>query len=168
MMCNKSLFVVLFSLLVPCSAVLADDQDLQATLEKMQALLEQQQKQLDEQGKELAAQRLLIRQLQGKDTREVQETSDTQEVQGTSGTPDVVYLNPDKAGAIAQDQSSAPLPEADQSGQQQAVLALAQQQVDDKQEAESREQNDEEIATKAFYDPSNTIYDPNFPGVAAA
>ena len=96
MIYKKALFVALFCFLLAGRPVLADDPDLQATLEKMQALLEQQQKQLDEQGKELAAQRLLIKQLQGNNAEAAQEISDT---------PDVVYPETDSTVATAETQS---------------------------------------------------------------
>jgi len=137
--------------------VFADDPDLQATLEKMQDLLEQQQEQLDEQRKELAAQRLLIRELQG--------STQTQTVQQTADIPDVVYPESDSTTATAkQADPDAPLPTDDQSGQQQAVQALVEKQVAAPATEEDKKQDESEIAHKAFYDPSNTMYDPNFPG----
>jgi len=125
----------------------------------MQDLLEQQQEQLDEQRKELAAQALLIKQLQGSS-----ETS-----QASSDVPDVVYPEADSSTVTAkQDESETALPTEDQSGQQKAVLALAKQQVEGPDSAAGKEQQKEEdqaeIAQKAFYDPANTTYDPNFPG----
>lgn len=154
MMCKKALFVALFCFLMASQSALADDPDLQATLQKMQDLLEQQQKQLDEQSKELAAQRLLIRQLQG----------NPQAAQETSVTPDAAHPETESATTVQQADPNAPLPADDQSGQQQALLALAKQQVNDQPTEESKEQDQETIAKKSFYDPSNTIYDPNFPG----
>ena len=56
------------------------------------------------------------------------------------------------------------IPTEDQSGQQKAVLALATQQEAGPQTEEQKEQDQEEIAKKTFYDPSNTVYDKNFPG----
>lgn len=145
--------------------VFADDADLQATLQKMQDLLEQQQKQLDEQRRELAAQSLLIKELQGKGQ------TDNQVGQAGSEIPDVVYPEDDENEALAdqdQDQDDAPIPTDSQSGQQKAVLALAKQQVSGPDTAaekeQAKEQDQAEIAQKAFYDPANTSYDPNFPG----
>lgn len=134
----------------------ADDPDLQTTLKKMQDLLEQQQKQLDEQSKELAAQRILIKELQG--SKKV--------AQKTPETPDVVYPDTDSKTTeqTVQTDPDAAIPDATQSGQQQAVLALANQQVSDQPKEEAKKQTQEEIAAKAFYDPSSTSYDPNFPG----
>lgn len=154
MYCRTVIFATLFCFIPLWQPVLADDPDVAATLRQMQDLLEQQQKQLDEQSKELAAQRLLIKQLQG----------NAQAAQDTSDTPDVVYPGTDSFVAEFEAEPDAPLPDADQSGQQQAVLALAQQQVSDQPKEETRAQTLEEIARKAFYDPSNTTYDPNFPG----
>ena len=155
---NVSLAIFL-GLLTVSQVVGADDADLQATLQKMQDLLEQQQKQLDEQGKELAAQSLLIKQLQG--------SANTS--QAAADVPDVVYPENDKTTVTAQqDESETAIPTDDQSGQQQAVLALAKQQVEGADYAVAKEQQKEqdqaEIARKAFYDPANTTYDPNFPG----
>lgn len=159
---RKVIASVLVGLLVFWRPVMADDADLQATLQKMQDLLKQQQEQLDEQSKELAAQRLLIKELQGGGTRTAQKAPDTPD------TPDVVYPDTDSSTteqATAQTlDPDAPIPDADQSGQQQAVLALAKQQVTDQPKEDVKAQSQEEIAAKAFYDPSNTIYDPNFPG----
>ena len=81
MNCKKVNFTLVFCLLFAWQPVLAQDPDLQATVQKMQDLLEQQQKQLDEQRKELAAQGLLIKQLQG----------NTGADQSTTEVPDVVY-----------------------------------------------------------------------------
>lgn len=150
-------------LLLTWQPLLADDTDLQATLQKMQTLLEQQQQQLDEQRKELAAQRLLIKQLQG------QAQPDTQADLPASATPDVVYSEMgDVKVAAKEGESEAPIPSADQSGQQQAVMALAEQHVTgpvtDEEKEQAKEQDQAEIAKKAFYDPAHTSYDPNFPG----
>jgi len=154
---RKITTAALFCLLMGWQTVFADDSDLQATLDRMQDLLEQQQKQLDEQRKELAAQGLLIRQLQG--------SSQAQTAQKTADIPDVVYPETDSTTATAkQADPDAPIPTEDQSGQQQAVQALVDQQVVVPSTDETNEQDQTDIAHKAFYDPSNTIYDPNFPG----
>jgi len=155
MNCKIVTVAALMGFLALWQPVLADDPDVAATLQKMQDLLEQQQKQLDEQSKELAAQRLLIKQLQGNNAQAAQDTSDT---------PDVVYPKTGSAATVLQADPNAPIPDADQSGQQQAVLALAKEQVTSQPTQVTKEQDQEEIARKAFYDPSNTIYDPNFPG----
>ncbi len=150
-------------LLLTWQPLLADDADLQATLQKMQDLLEQQQRQLDEQRKELAAQRLLIRQLQG------QAQPDTQADLPASTAPGVVYPEKGDVKVVAKEgESDPPIPTGDQSGQQKAVLALAEQQVTgpftDEEKEQAKKQDQAEIARKAFYDPANTIYDPDFPG----
>ena len=135
--------------------MLAEDPDLQATVQKMADLLEQQQKQLDEQRKELAAQRLLIKQLQG----------NTQTDQTVAEVPDVVYPKAEaNAPIVKAAEPDTAIPTEDQSGQQQAVLALATQQGAGPQSAEEKELDQDAIAKNTFYDPSNTIYDKNFPG----
>jgi len=154
MPCKKLLFVTFFCSLLAVQPALADDPDMQATLQRLLDLTERQQKQLDEQSKELAAQRQLINQLQGK-SRATGETSDA---------PDATIPQTGSPATVQQTAPGSPPPDTQQGGQQQAVSALAQQQVSDQSTEESKEQRQEEIAKKAFYDPSNTIYDPNFPG----
>jgi len=151
---------LLWCLLMAWRPVLADDSDLQATMQKMQELLGQQQKQLDEQRLELAAQRLLIQQLQGKT-----ETKPLAVEAPVTKVPDVVYPDEETADAIVeQADSDIAIPDEDQSGQQQAVLALASKEGTGPQTEAQKEQDQAEIAKKTFYDPSNTIYDKNFPG----
>ena len=155
MICKKVSFAILLGLLMASQAIVADDADLQETLQKMQDLLQQQQNQLDEQRKELAAQRLLIQQLQG----------NTQTTQASDDIPDVVYPDGDDATSLVQEpEPDAAIPDEDQSGQQKAVLALANKQDDNPKTDETKEEDQLTIARKTFYDPSNTVYDPNFPG----
>jgi len=153
--CRKIAFTLLCCLLMTWQPALADDPDLQATVKMMQDLLKQQQKQLDEQRKELAAQRLLIKQLQGK----------TKTEKAPAKVPDVVYPDAETTDAIAEKaEPDTVIPDEDQSGQQKAVIALAEKEGVGPQTEEQKEQDQAEIARKTFYDPSNTIYDKNFPG----
>jgi hypothetical protein len=155
MICKKVSLAILLGLLMASQAVVAEDAELQATLQKMQDLLQQQQNQLDEQRKELAAQRLLIKQLQG----------NTQAAQTSEDIPDVVYPDGDDATTVVQKpEPDAAIPDEDQSGQQKAVLALANKEGDAPETEATKEEDQMTIARKAFYDPSNTVYDPNFPG----
>ena len=76
-------------------------------------------------------------------------------------------VNPDTetTDAIAKEtEADTVIPDEDQSGQQQAVIAMAAKEVAGPQTEEQKEQDQEEIAQKTFYDPSNTLYDKNFPG----
>jgi len=148
MLQKKRTFTFLFCLLIIWQPVAADDQDVQATLQKMQDLLEQQQKELDAQRKELAAQRLLIKQLQGSEKN----------VATTPVAPAVVYPETEAAATGELADTDVPLPDANQSGQQQAVLALAAQ--DEGEAAVARQ----EAASQLLEDPSNTIYNKDFPG----
>ena len=104
--------LILLGLLIIWQPLVAHDPDLQATLEKMQAQLEQQQK-------ELAEQRILIQQLQGS-----QPAAKT----GPHTPPAVAKSTDDPTVAAQQPGTDTPPAKADQSGQQQAVEALAQQQ----------------------------------------
>jgi hypothetical protein len=136
--------LILLGLLITWQPLVAHDPDLQATLQKMQAQLEQQQK-------ELAEQRILIQQLQ-----ESQQTAGTE-----PHTAAVAKPTDDPAVAAQQPGTDTPLPAADQSGQQQAVEALAQQQ---QVAPETSQEKYEALQKKILNDPSNTIYDPDFPG----
>ncbi len=148
MLHKKPTFALLICLLLSWQPAAAQDQDVQATLKKMQDLLEQQQKELDAQRQELAAQRLLIKQLQGSD----------QTVATTSTVPEVVY--PETEAGVTDELADAdtPIPDANQSGQQQAVLALASQ---DEGEAAAAQ---EISAAQLLEDPSDTFYNKDFPG----
>ena len=122
----------------------AQDQDVQAELKELRELLAQQQK-------ELAAQRVLIEQLQGS-----QQTAKTE-----PHTPAVAKPTVDSTAMAQQPGTDTPPVAADQSGQQQAVKALAQQQ---EVAPETGPEEYEALREKVLADPSNTIYDPNFPG----
>jgi len=118
-------------------------------------LLGKQQKQLDEQGKELAEQRELIRQLQG-----------AQPTAGKEPAPAPVEKSPADTTetAIAQQSDTTTAPEKpapgdDQSAQDQAKEALAKQQAAPKTQAQQVAE-----LQKMMDDPSNTIYDEDFPG----
>ena len=89
----------------------AQEQDVQAELKELRELLSQQQK-------ELAAQRILIEQLQGSQ----------QTTKNDTHTPAVVKPTVDSTAVAQQPGTDTPPAAADQSGQQQAVKALAQQQ----------------------------------------
>ena len=153
MLRKKLTFTFLLFLLVGWQPVIAQDQDVQATLQKMQDLLEQQQKELDEQRKELAAQRLLIKQLQGSQ----KSVATTAPVPDTSAVPEVVYPDSNPTDDIQPD-PDAPVPDASQSGQQQAVLAMAS--GDKITEPDVNTQG----MANVLEDRSNTNYDKNFPG----
>ena len=138
---KKVKFTLFFCLLFIWQPVIAEDPDLQATVQKMQDLLQQQQKQLDEQRQELAAQRLLIKQLQGSTGAE----------QTTAAIPDVVYPDAETTDTMVQKaESDTPIPSEDQSGQQKAVLALATKQATGPQTDEQKEQDQDAIAKKTF------------------
>ena len=143
---KHKLFIPLIipGLLIIWQPLIAHDPDLQATLQKMQAQLEQQQK-------ELAEQRILIQQLQG-----------SQPAAKTGpDAPAVVKSTVDPAVAAQQPGTDTLPAKADQGGQQQAVEALAQQ----KHAApETSQEKYSALQKKMLDDPSNTTYDPDFPG----
>ena len=156
MKCVKISSLLLTGSLIFCQPAVAAQITLQETLREMADLLGQQQKQLDEQRKELAEQRELIRQLQG-----------TQQAAGKEPAPSAAEKSPADTTetAIAQ-QSGAeattdtPVSGDDQSAQEQAKEALV------KQKAAAPKTAAEQIAElqKIMDDPSNTIYDEDFPG----
>ena len=135
--------LILFGLLVIWQPLAAQEQDVQAQLKELRDLLAQQQE-------ELAAQRILIEQLQG-----AQQTAGTEPHTTAAAKPTV-----DATVAAQQPGTDPPPAKADQSGQQQAVEALAQQQA----APETSQEKYEALQKKILDDPSNTIYDPDFPG----
>jgi hypothetical protein len=102
--------LILFGLLVIWQPLAAQEQDVQAQLKELRDLLARQQE-------ELAAQRILIEQLQGS-----QPAAKTGPHTAAVAKPTV-----DSAVAAQQPGTDTPPAKADQSGQQQAVEALAQQ-----------------------------------------
>jgi hypothetical protein len=154
MKCVKISSLVLAGLLIFYQPAVAAQLNLQETLREMADLLGKQQKQLDDQGKELAEQRELIRQLQG-----AQQTGKKEPV------PSPVEKSPaePKETTIAQQPGTAtdtPDSGDDQSAQDQAKEALAKQQDAAPQTAAQQIAELQGIMD----DPSNTIYDANFPG----
>ena len=140
-------FTILIGCMFCCQPAVAQSMDLRETLQELTNLLARQQKELDDQRKELAEQRELIRQLQG-DKGIVKEEPP-----------------PTPAAAVAQQPAPAtdggtPAAGEDQSAQDQAKQALA------KQQAAGPQSTSDQIADlqKSIDDPSNTIYDKNFPG----
>jgi len=137
---------------------LAQDRDLQETLQRMESLLEQQQKELEAQRKELAEQRTLIKQLQeaqqstpGKD-----EISPALTDEPTSEEKQLADTAADEAPAKTDEAPTEAAQDAD-IGRQQALAQLAKQDQEGTQESE--------MDTDAFRDdPSNTLYDEDFPG----
>jgi len=157
-------FAAVCGLLILWQPVLAKEINLVQTLEDMQELLIKQQRQLDAQAKELAEQRELIEQLQGsKPTAETESTPPADE----PAKAEIVKAEPVKTGpATTAEQAGAdtPPPDADQSGQQQAVEAMAQKQATETPADIDKEQQKLADLQTGMDDPSNTIYDPNFPG----
>ena len=166
---------VLFCLPLAALPVLAQEQDLQDTLRRMESLLEQQQKELEAQGRELAEQRTLIRQLQesrkiGASQPDSEQTGETPvgELAGSAVHDNVPAATADDQKSITQEGAGAESTtesgtEADvaatdsQSGQEQALAEFAKREQD-------AEQGIEADKTVILEDPSNTTYDPDFPG----
>ena len=156
MKCAKISSLLLASLLLFCQPVLAVQMTLQETLREMADLLGQQQKQLDAQRKELDEQRELIRQLQGAPETVKKEPTPSPVAKPPADTTEAVIAQQSDAEAA----TDTPAPGEDQSAQDQAREALAKQKEAPPKTAA------EQIAElqKIMDDPSNTIYDKDFPG----
>ncbi len=128
--------------------------NLHDTLQELTNLLARQQKELDEQRKELAEQRELIRQLQ--DERGIAKEAPPLPPAATVAQQPA----PTTDAATPAAEGATPAAGEDQSAQDQAKQALA------KQQAEAPESAADQIANlqKIMEDPSNTIYDEDFPG----
>jgi hypothetical protein len=162
---------ILLYLLLATAPVLAQEQDLQETLQRLESLLLQQQQELQAQGRELAEQRALIRQLQ-----ELQKTETSQPDKDPGRESPVTSL----AGQTDHDNSSAiPGDEHEDTKQQLAITDIVTTQSatdsDEKSgqqlaiaEFENRQrgvsQGGETKQTVITEDPSSTTYDLNFPG----
>ncbi|MFC1797215.1 hypothetical protein ACFL1V_08985, partial [Pseudomonadota bacterium] len=131
---NVTRLVLLISLSVTIQPLLADDQDLQETLNRMEQLLKQQQQELQAQRKELDEQRALIRQLQ-----QAQGTKDSKPEQIAQSTPPATA----PSAAETSDDSNPNI------GQEKAVAELARQEQQSPTEKELGEGEWE-------VDPSNT------------
>ncbi len=145
--------LLLSGLLLFCQPALAERMDLSETLRQMADLLGQQQKQLDEQRKELAEQREMIRQLQGKPQAAGKEPAPSPtEKSPTDTTQTGIAQQSDTA-------SDSPTSREGQSAQDQAREALAK-----KTDAPQTQAQKVADLQAILDDPSNTLYDENFPG----
>ena len=155
-MINRNITLAILIGLMFCSQpALAQGMNLHDTLQELTNLLARQQKELDDQRKELAEQRELIRQLQ-------EDKGIVKEEEPPPTPAAVVVQQPVPATDADTPASEVATPAAgeDQSASDQAKQALA------KQQAEAPESAADQIAKlqKIMDDPSNTIYDENFPG----
>jgi hypothetical protein len=146
--------LLLVCVLASPGARAADYFDLQETLKQLTNLLAQQQKELDEQRKELAEQRVLIQQLQGKPL-----AADT-----SADTPPSADTS-ESAADLAQQPGTAPTGTSDPVSDAPSVTEQAQQALAVKVSSDP----DSSMAQirdlqAAMDDPSNTIYNKDFPG----
>ena len=155
---------ILLYLLLATAPVLAREQDLQETLQRLESLLEQQQQELQEQ-------RALIKQLQesqkkeasqpGRLVKEESPVSGPAEQTSQGGSPSSpVEIQDSTAQQLADTDTATTQSETDpesNSGQQKARAELARREQDVSPESETNQ-------AAIVEDPSNTIFDPNFPG----
>ena len=152
-------FIAAMLALICSSVACADEETLPERLERMEQIIRQQQADLDAQKAQLAEQYELIRQLQAGQEAAAERSSSLTLVTGAQPADAQVHQQVDKkeagpsAAAGVGSQSALPV----QDGQQAAVAEL-----------ERREQAgtaDREVNSQAtLYDPSSTIFDPDFPG----
>jgi len=154
---SQLLIPLLAALFCPGQPLAAADVGLQATLKQMADLLAAQQKQLDQQARELKEQRELIRQLQGEQPAEKLPVVAQKEEPPPSPSPDKAEASDDAKVAAASDTSAG---DDDQTAQDQAKEALVKQQT---KEPDSLEKQIADLQS-AMDDPSNTLYDADFPG----
>jgi hypothetical protein len=138
--------------------VLAQEEDLQETLRRMEQLLQRQQAELEAQRRELAEQRTLIEQLQGaqQPAPGKDEISPSLTDEPTGEEKQLADTAADEAPAKT-DEAPAEVAQDANIGRQQALAQLAKQEEEGTQESG--------MDTDAFRDdPSNTLYDEDFPG----
>ena len=162
---------MLVCLALATAPVLAQEQDLQDTLRRLESLLEQQQQELQAQRKELAEQRVLIRQLQESQKKaasqpdtDLNEESLVKSLAGQTGhdksaaTPAQDQESADQQLAVTDSAMTESSTDSDgESGQQQALAEFEKREQNPSQDSEPR-------TSPNLEDPSNTIYDPDFPG----
>ena len=162
---------ILLCLSLAATPVLAQDQDLQDTLRRLESLLEQQQEELQAQRKELAEQRALIQQLQeSQKTESGQSDTNVENVTPASSLATQTDLDNSPATPVEDKESTVqqiavtdsetvePATDSDDNiGQKQARAELAKREQDASQGIEKEQKTIQE-------DPSNTIYDLDFPG----
>ena len=161
--CFKKMFaagLLLVFLAGPIAALSADDKSLEETLLRMEQLLQQQQQELEAQRQELAEQRALIRQLQNDQKKLVSEPlpptfSESVDVQAVAENSDTAEPEPSSTESKTVEER---LAEAEPgSGKEQALAELSRRE----QQVATGEQP---RALTLLEDPSNTTYDPDFPG----
>jgi hypothetical protein len=162
---------MLFWLPLIAPTVVAQDQDLRETVRRMESLLERQQKELDAQRRELAEQRTLIQQLQESGETKVRQpaTQLAEEAPGDELDPadvrnKVPVVTTQEPASITQELSGSESATAavvatadEQSGQEQALAEFAKREDDPSRGIEKDR-------LSILEDPSNTTFDPNFPG----
>jgi hypothetical protein len=166
---QKALFLTVLAYpLMAIEPLLAEDQDLQETLQRMEQLLQQQQEELEAQRRELAEQRELIRQLQ-----QEQRTAAEEAAPGTAdqppSTPVVVSREAEEpAPAPATDVAAAPstpVPETEGPETEAPEPGSAKEQSLAELSRRERAGEDQVVSAQTPEDdPSNTTYDPDFPG----
>ncbi len=144
------------------AAALAQDQEVQARLERMEQIIQQQQQELEAQRKQLADQMTLIRQLQEQQAAEVAPDSTAKAGQPSpEGTVEEAPANAQDQPAVSARTAAAPTGEERKDGAgggQEAAVA----ELERREEAGTASQ--QVTAQATLYDPSSTVYDPNFPG----
>ena len=143
------LLATLAIVILAAPPVHAEEKDLQDTLLRMEQLLEQQQKELEAQRKELAEQRTLIRQLQEAQNAGAGERESLPVEESKTTEPRLAEAGPASAEPAAQPD--------ERSGAEQAKAEF------DKREQEGTAAITVE-QTVIEEDPSNTVYDKDFPG----
>ncbi len=153
MKCVKISSLALCGLLLFCQPAVAERMDLQETLKQMADLLGHQQKQLDEQRRELAEQRELIRQLQGAQPTAGKEPAPSPAEKSPADTAETAIAQQSGTATDSSDSTD------DKSAQDQAKEALAKK--TDVPQTQAQKVADLQAILD---DPSNTLYDADFPG----
>jgi len=149
---TSSRTVVLLLVALACQPVQADDSDLDTRLKALQQTVERQQAQLDAQREQMEAQLELIRQLQA----------------GQKSSATVVAADPPTGSPAGSDEATTGSPVVSASageaaspsasdGQQAAVAELQRREIEGTADLPVN-------AQATLYDPSSSIFDPNFPG----
>jgi len=139
---NVTRLALLICLSVTFQPLLADDKDLQETLNRMEQLLMQQQQELEAQREELVEQRALIRQLQQAQGTKDREPEQITKVTSPATAPSMAETTEDSNPNLGQEKAEAELVRQEQQSPAEKGLDEGEWEVD----------------------PSNTVYTKDFPG----
>jgi hypothetical protein len=149
------LTTLLFAIALICPAAHGQDSDLAAQLEALRNTVTRQQADLDKQQEQIASQLVLIDKLEAELRARGAQTHDGEDGKANQA---MVGLNTgeDRPDAMQPDDTETVGPDASE-GQKEAIAELERREI-------KGEASPPVDSQQTLYDPSNSVFDPNFPG----